>query len=130
GEELTASFKDVFQTFRPKNGDAPIERKQEVNKGVPLAEPDFTMVEQWLRRRNVQANKVLTTTNKRIITQLIQLYDLEMYELEQAINWAITEGHALDIEQLKLPVMTYFKENKMSCKLACMKKKNKSCLPL
>lgn len=128
GEELTASFKDVFQTFRPKNGDAPIERKQEVNKGVPLAEPDFTMIEQWLRRRNVQANKVLTTTNKRIITQLIQLYDLEMYELEQAINWAITEGHALDIEQLKAACHDLF-QGKQNVVQVGLYEKEKQVLP-
>lgn len=101
GEELTASFNDVFQTYRPKNGGVPLQKRQESSKGVQLPEVDFSMVEQWLRRRNIPSDTVLTATTKRIMTQLIQLYDLEMYELEQAVNWAITENNQMDIEQLK-----------------------------
>lgn len=101
GEELTASFKDVFQSFRLKHRETTMPTSMESSKGIPLPSIDFSMVAQWLTRRNVPPNQLLTDTNKRIMIQLIELYDLEMYELEQAINWALTEENELDIEQLK-----------------------------
>jgi len=102
GENITASFKDVFQTFQPTNKYIPLRaQKEEDPKGIPLERVDFTFLKQTLKRKKIPVDKVLTETNKGIISQLVYLYELEMYELENAIIWALTDENKLDVEQFR-----------------------------
>src|SRR5699024_8198450 len=63
--------------------------------------------------------RVLTETNERIITQLANLYNLESYELEKALIWALTDEHKLDIEQFRAACHDFFstKQNVANVKL-------------
>src|SRR5690625_1399323 len=57
----------------------------------------------------IRPSAILTKTNKKIIAQLMTLYDLESYEIEKAIQWALTDENKLDIEQLKAACHDLFK---------------------
>lgn len=100
-EEITASFHDVFQTYEPSSTTIPQQNLPEAKPEIQLEQVDFTLIEAALEQRNIPLARVLTKTNKRIITQLTNLYGLESYELEKALLWALTEEHHLDIEQFK-----------------------------
>lgn len=101
GKNITAAFHDVFQTFKPTNNDVPLAFSKKESKGIPLEQVDFSFIAQSLKRKMIPVEKVLTEKNKSIISQLIHLYGIETYELESAINWALTDENKLDIEQLK-----------------------------
>src|SRR5699024_6884059 len=108
----TASFNEVFQTFQPKGVEQQTPAPKEVTADIPLKPIDFSLLSQTLKRKMIPIKKVLTERNRRIITQLQQLYQLEMYELEQAINWALTEENELDIEQLQAACEDLLRETK------------------
>lgn len=110
GEDITASFNDIFQTFQPHGVESSTPTVKDNVVGVPLKSLDFALLSQTLKRKMIPVDKVLTDRNKRIITQLQQLYDLEMYELEQAINWALTDENEMDIEQLQAACEDLFRE--------------------
>jgi len=112
GVEMTASFNEVFQTFQPKGVEQQTPAPKEVTADIPLKPIDFSLLSQTLKRKMIPIKKVLTERNRRIITQLQQLYQLEMYELEQAINWALTEENELDIEQLQAACEDLLRETK------------------
>ena len=101
GEEVTASFNDVFQTFTPKTPPVSVEEKRDEIPKVPLTEVSFDSIYFMLQRKNISAKEVMTDQHRQIMTQLLHLYDLEMYEMEQAVNWALTEDNKIDIAQLK-----------------------------
>jgi len=104
GEDTTASFNDVFQTFKPSQTDiVHINKLQSKNEFsmTKVESIDFSFIQQSLERQKINGQQVLTTENKKIIGQLMKLYDLEAYELEKAIQWALTDENRLDIEQLK-----------------------------
>src|SRR5699024_1722204 len=60
-----------------------------------------------------------TETNERIITQLANLYNLESYELEKALLWALTDENELDVEQFRAACHDFFgsKQNTANVKL-------------
>lgn len=120
GENITASFHDVFQTFQPSNYyHIPVQSPNH-EVGVSLKKIDFEDLQTSLGRKNIPVTNILTETNKRIIHQLYHLYDLETYELEKALLWALTEENKLDIEQLKAACHDFFsaKHNVANVKLA------------
>src|SRR5699024_7992239 len=94
-EEELAMFSVVFQTFHPEGEPYQPVAKEEVI-GVPVDEIDFSLLSQSLKRRMIPVMKVLTERNRRIIAQVQQLYGLKLYQLEQAINWALTDENELD----------------------------------
>src|SRR5699024_9450782 len=69
--------------------------------GLPVEQLDFSLLSQALKRKMIPVMKVLTEKNRRIITQLQQLYHLKLYQIEQAINWALTDENELDIDQFQ-----------------------------
>jgi len=100
GENITANFHDVFQTFVPEHAsERDIHKEQPPT--VPIEPLDLTFLNQSLKRKMIPAEKVLTETNQNIISQLAQLYDLDTHEIEKSVQWALTEENNLDIEQLK-----------------------------
>ena len=101
GKQITASFHDVFQTFELKPSVVEKEANIQSQPEITLRKIDFTSLQHSLRQRNLPLANLFTKENKRIITQLANLYDLETYEIEKALLWALTEEHTLDIEQFK-----------------------------
>lgn len=120
GENITASFNDVFTTFQPATTRKITPQASEhFQRGIQTEVIEVTWLEQLLKRRKIAPHKILTEENVRIISQLKQLYDLEMYELESALLWALTEDNELDIQQLKAACHDIFtgKYNVSSLKL-------------
>src|SRR5690625_887884 len=94
GQDMTASFNDVFQTFKPSASDVVPIHKLQTKKSANITKVesvDFSFIQQSLERQKINVQQVLTNENKRIIAQLMKLYDLETYELEKAIQWALTD---------------------------------------
>src|SRR5699024_5004527 len=71
------------------------------DQGVPVELIDFTMIEDTLIKQMIPVNNVLTSDNKRMISQVTHLYDLELYEVEKSILWALTEENRLNELQYK-----------------------------
>lgn len=111
-EEVTATFNEVFQTIQPNNIEQKTPSIAEETEGIPIKPIDFSLLSQTLKRKMIPVTKVLSERNRRIITQLQQLYNLELFQLEQAINWALTEENELDIEQLHAACEDLFRESK------------------
>src|SRR5699024_8240183 len=108
GEDITVSFGDVFKTYH-SDGTYEPSKRPEASTGVPIGKIDFTPLEQALQRKMIPVNKVLTEENRRMIAQLMELYDLETYEMEKALFWALNEENLIDIEQLKVACHDLFK---------------------
>lgn len=128
GQNITVSFNDVFQTFQPTNNHrppAPFPKEKTI--GVPVEQIDFLPLKQALKRKMIPVDKVLTEKNKMIITQLVHLYELEAYEIENALTWALTDENKLDVEQFKAACHDLFRtkhnvaEVKLSVKQAVQK---------
>lgn len=102
GKDISASFQEVFRTVTPRDG-APTNPVPKAVKQETIAADsvDFTPLKQSLEKNMIDPNKVLTETNKRYIVQLMTLYHLATYEIEKALQWALTEENTLDVEQLK-----------------------------
>lgn len=112
GENITASFKDVFETVVPKDNDIERNDVQEENliQKEVSDEVDFSFLEESLRKNMMNPNKILTKRNKQIIVQLMTLYNLPLFEVEKAIQWALTEDHHIDVEQLKQACHDLFRQ--------------------
>lgn len=108
-EEITASFHEVFQTFKPtyeNNEEVSVEKE---NRPCLVEPINFSWIEMMLKQRMVPTHKVLTENNKKMITEMMFLYDLATHEVEKAILWALTEENILDIEEFKLACHDVFK---------------------
>ncbi|WP_163970191.1 replication initiation and membrane attachment family protein [Oceanobacillus halotolerans] len=108
GKNITASFYDVFQTFHPS--------KEDIDEMIPKQENvedtssiDFSWIEQMLKQRMIPHHKVLTPQHKKLIFQMMTLYDLSTYELEKAVLWALTDENVLDAEEFKVACHDLFK---------------------
>lgn len=100
GEDITASFSEVFQTIEPDRDNAKTTYQNESNHS--LVEPlDFSWLEVMLKQRMIPVRNVLTGKNKKIISELTKLYHLATYEVEKAVLWALTDENTLDIEEFK-----------------------------
>lgn len=119
GENITAAFHEVFQTFVPKEISSTPQEVVHKKPNMALLPVDFNVLASSLKKRNIPVPRVLTEMNRRIITQLNNLYDLESYELEKALLWALTDEYALDIEQFKAACHDFFvaKQNVSTVKL-------------
>jgi replication initiation and membrane attachment protein len=112
GRNITASFGDVFETIH-SNFDA----VQNINRipetgGPQLDTIDFAWMEQMLKSRMIPYKRVLTTENKRIINQMMQLYGLAEYEVEKCVLWALTDENKFDMEEFKEACHDTFKNSR------------------
>lgn len=128
GTNITASFHDVFQTYEPKSSTVLTSDISQTEPTIHLDPIDFTLLASVLKQRNIPVSRVLTETNERMITQLAHLYDLETYELEKALLWALTDEHELNIEQFKAACHDFFtaKTKVSNVKLSLKKEPSKS----
>ncbi|WP_217586936.1 replication initiation and membrane attachment family protein [Lentibacillus saliphilus] len=110
GENITASFHDVFQTFEPGN-DAidSLPSIDAVDSSPPVDKIDFTWMSHMLKQRMIPVKHVLTTQNKQLITQMLALYDLPQHDVEKALLWALTEDNQIDQEEFKSACHDLFK---------------------
>lgn len=100
GTDITASFNDVFQTFQPHTTGMELpEEHHAVEETIPSI--DFTWMEQMLQARMIPSKKVLTTANKKLMSQMITLYDLVEFEVEKAVLWALTDENTLAPKEFK-----------------------------
>ncbi|MFC4022573.1 replication initiation and membrane attachment family protein [Oceanobacillus longus] len=107
GENITAVFSEVFQTFTPS---------AKALEGIPKEESateelnmDFSWMEQMLKQRMIPAGKVLTSENRRLIYQMMVLYDLETHEIDKSVLWALNDENLLDTEEFKVACHDLFK---------------------
>ncbi|MHA6251427.1 replication initiation and membrane attachment family protein [Oceanobacillus sp. CAU 1775] len=108
GDNITVAFQEVFQTFKP-NKDTLAESFEPEVKEEPAQKQEFKWLEQMLKQRKIPVRRVLTETNKKLISQMIQLYDLESYEIDDALLWALSEENDLDTEEFKQACHDLFK---------------------
>ena len=102
GTEITAAFTDVFQTFQPSaekfNAYQPKTHEETAANDGGI---DFTWMEQMLKQRMIPEKKVLTAPNRKLIKQMMVLYDLATYEIEKSVLWALRADNSLDREEFK-----------------------------
>lgn len=113
GENITVRFNDVFSTFTPESSIKITPIREQTQTGIPIQSVDFSLLTKALSKSMIPVDKVLTDINKRIINQLSVMYDLEIYEMEKALIWALTDENELDIAQFKAACQDIFanKEN-------------------
>ncbi|TFJ93922.1 replication initiation and membrane attachment family protein [Lentibacillus salicampi] len=102
GTNITAVFNDVFQTFHPHTTELDIsesEENQPVDVNIPSI--DFSWMEQMLKKRMIPVRKVLTAANKKLMSQMLTLYDLAEFEVEKAVLWALTDENTLAAKEFK-----------------------------
>lgn len=108
GNDITASFQEVFQTFRPQITaveEAPADAlDQEEQK-------DLTWIGQALEQRMIPAKTVLIPDNRKLISQMMVLYDLAEHEVEKAVMWALTDENKLDTDEFKDACHDFFHSN-------------------
>lgn len=110
GVEVTASFTQVFQTFQPTYAVQYEQITPSNDRDHMLVAPlDFSWLEVMLKQRMIPIHNVLTTDNKRIISELTALYDLATYEVEKAVLWALTDENKLCIDEFKHACHDLFK---------------------
>src|SRR5699024_463219 len=95
---------------KEQSTDAETEQIEQTDPVVPLGGAvDFLPIQQSLERKKIPVTSILTDVNKRLMNQLVHLYHLQSFELEKAVEWALTEENVLDIEKLKQACHDVFK---------------------
>lgn len=105
GENITASFTDIFALNSQMNPTNTQVVEQETNQAVPVldnVEIDWKWLEKMLEDRMLPAKKILSSENCKLITQMAALYQLTTTQLEKAIQWAISSDHELNREEFKI----------------------------
>src|SRR5699024_392637 len=73
GENVTASFQDVLQTYEPNLAAVSTKQPEKIEDpqtNISLESDDFSLLINALNQLNIPVTRVLTETNERIITQL------------------------------------------------------------
>src|SRR5699024_4477634 len=109
GNNVTASFNDVFQTFQPTFDHELSKTSNTPESDAESYHVDFTWIETMLKRRMIPVKKILTIKNKKLISDMMFLYDLTTYEIEKSLLWSLTEENSLDQEEFKVACHDIFK---------------------
>jgi len=112
GKDITARFSDVFETFNKEKLDSRTMNSnfQTVADEVDSAkEVNFSWLETVLKQRMIPSQRILTPANKKLITDMMQLYNLATYDIEKCFLWALSEDHTLDVEEFKTACHDLFK---------------------
>lgn len=99
GENITAAFHDVFQTFKPSL--EVVETVADEQTELKEDRKDFAWLTHALKQRMIPVGRVLTPENRTLISQMMVLYDLTTYDVEKSLLWALTEENDLDTEEFK-----------------------------
>jgi replication initiation and membrane attachment protein len=108
GREITAAFHDVFDTVQPITPPEMITENRVQNAEEEI-QVDFSWLEQMLKQRMIPAHRVLSKENRKLIAQMMQLYELELFEIEKSLQWALTEDNVLHTEEFKAACHDLFK---------------------
>ncbi|WP_156291426.1 replication initiation and membrane attachment family protein [Oceanobacillus salinisoli] len=120
GENITVSFNDVFQTFTPT---LEIVTSNPNNHSDQTVEPvDISWIEQMLKQRMIPVSQVLTSENRKLIAQMMRLYELDNYEIEKSVLWALNEENRLDGEEFKIACHDLFKSKHKNSTVKLMDK--------
>ncbi|WP_277678746.1 replication initiation and membrane attachment family protein [Gracilibacillus dipsosauri] len=124
--ETTAKFEDVFQ-LRDKDMDAELIHKydDEVSE-IPInTVVDFEWITQILEQRMLPVNKILTAENKKLINQMVAMYDLTNHEIEKALLWAMNDQNRLNRAEFQAACLDLVNANgsKISLKVTEYKQK-------
>lgn len=121
GTDITATFSDVFTTFEPtaietnRNTENKIQTKQSGHQQLPEA---LQWIQTKLKQQMIPAERVLTSHNKKLINDMMNLYGLAIHDIEKSILWALTETNELDVDEFKAACHDIFKtERKASIHL-------------
>lgn len=105
GDHVTATFEQVFQSVEPSETivrAADRVKQERPNQTIPLETSlDFTFLEERFRNKRISTEQLFSERNKTVMTQLAVIYDLSVYEIEKALEWALTDTYELDIDQFK-----------------------------
>lgn len=121
GENITVDFKDVFQTFKPNQ--ELVNTTSEQNKEEDTIEEEFEWLEHMLKQRMIPVNRVLTKENRKLISQIRTVYDLENFEIDKAVLWALTDENYLDTQEFKLACLDTFKAKNNNKPIRLLEKK-------
>lgn len=124
GENVTVSFSDVYQTFTPSFEQLEIE--PQLKKSAVEDKIDYSWMEHILKQRMIPVKKVLTMNNRKLIYQMMVLYDLATYEIEKSVLWALTEENQLDTEEFKAACHDLFKSKHHETPIKLINKVEKS----
>lgn len=98
GENVTANFGDVFQTMpETELPQMNVESETQIEEGTV----DFSWLEQMLKQRMIPVHRVLTKENRKLIEQMLILYDLESFEIDKAVIFSLNEENRLDHDEFK-----------------------------
>lgn len=113
GQNITANFNDVFNAHSGK-----FSVKQNTHKNSDTVENhgpklesgtiDFEWMGQMLSQRMLPVSKILATPNKKLMEQMIALYDLTNQDIEKALLWAINDENELDQSEFKSACLDLF----------------------
>lgn len=109
GVNITAVFSEVFQTFTPSADALEADGSRETESKEEMDTTDFTWIEQMLKQRMIPIAKVLTAENRRLISQMMVLYDLDTHEIDKSLLWALNDENRLDTEEFKTACHDLFK---------------------
>lgn len=107
GDNVTAAFHDVFETFTPTAEAQPTVLEEQEPQTEEYA--DFSWIEVALKQRMIPVQRVLTPDNRKLISQMMLLYDLDSYEIEKSLLWALTEENDLNKDEFKAACHDLFK---------------------
>ncbi|MBM7571958.1 replication initiation and membrane attachment family protein [Aquibacillus albus] len=114
-DNITARFDEVFQSqknFQILAKNHHQQKQSEPTKTGPAISKDvidFGWMEHMLHQRMIQPSKILTPSNRKLMTQMVVLYDLTSQELENALLWAINDENYLDVSEFKVACLDIFK---------------------
>lgn len=108
-EEITTSFSEIFQTFHPifDHHEQVVSKQDEIDEKITRI--DFSWMEIILKQRMIPVQKVLTNDTKKLISEMMFLYDLAPHEVEKSVLWALTDENLLDIDEFKAACHDLFK---------------------
>ncbi|UOR11964.1 replication initiation and membrane attachment family protein [Halobacillus amylolyticus] len=117
-EEVTETFDRVFHEVYPSSALLDEQKhKAQSRKGTSARGPailnsrvDFNWLHHALKQRMYPSEKILTGDHRRVISQLVALYNLTSSEIERAIIWAINEENELIIDELKSACHDFMKD--------------------
>src|SRR5699024_9155687 len=102
----------------------PAQEKKERRTSSNIEEMDFTWIEQSLLQQMIPARHVLTGANRRLIIQMIELYDLAQYEIEKSLMWALNEDNTLNRNEFKEACHDLFLSKKQTSDIKLTDKKD------
>jgi replication initiation and membrane attachment protein len=127
GENVTANFNDVFDTHPtvlPKL-DKAINRDEVMPKGPNIGDAiDFEWMDQILTQRMLPAKKILSTANKRLMEQMIALYNLTDQDIEKAVIWAVNDENNLDRAEFQSACLDLFQSRQQKSPIKLVDRKN------